>query len=71
MEFEVGMDPDGKVKILSPEDALVQFQVGVLAKFPDWKERLGNDPLAMASLQQEVQIEFRKGADMLMAGMMY
>lgn len=70
MKCEVGMDQDGKVKILSPEDALVQFQVSVLAKFPDWKERLGNDPLAMASLQQEVQIEFRKGADMLMAGMM-
>jgi len=70
MECEVGMDQGGKVKILSPEDALVQFQVSVFAKFPDWKERRGNDPLAMASLQQQVQIEFRKGADMVMAGMM-
>lgn len=70
MECEVGMDQEGKVLIRSPEDALLQFNSRVLANLTDWKERLGNDPLAMADLQQEVQIEFRKGADMLMAGMM-
>lgn len=55
MEVEVDMGQDEKLSIRSPEEAIGIFQMKVLAKLPDWKERLGTDPLSMARARKGVR----------------
>ena len=55
--------------IASPEVMLGQFYAELMALVPGWKQRLLADPQALPELEREVQIQFIRGADLAVVGL--
>ena len=59
---------DGKL-VESVEELFLRFHGEILAKLPEWRRRLSDDPSLCQRLELEIQREFHRGADMVMAGL--
>lgn len=53
----------------SAEEMVGRFQGELLSVFPEWKQRLADDPGQLETLEREVHAAFARGADLVVAGL--
>jgi len=58
------------VQIKSVEEMIGRFTSELLAKLPDWKNELMENPQQLEEVEKTVHQSFARGADMLVAGLM-
>lgn len=63
------VDGPDSPKIGSAEEMVGRFQAELLAQFPDWKQRLADDPSQLEVLETDVHAAFARGADLIVAGL--
>lgn len=66
-ELSVG---DEEKLVQSVEELALRFHTEVFQKLPQWQQQLSTNPAECQTLELEVHREFRRGADLVMAGLL-
>lgn len=68
MEVYVGAKDGQPVK--SPEERLAGFQADMAGRLPEWRQRLGDDPACLRTIEEEIDQACRQGAGQVVAGLL-
>jgi len=68
MEVYLGAKDGQPVK--SPEERLAGFQTDMAGRLPEWRQRLGDDPACLRTIEEEIDQACREGAGQAVAGLL-